>query len=207
MNLNQLAKQEKSASPVQSQPERDLDNYRELQTLAIQKLEQQMKKQVSGGAGRKQPPHAAEASLASVEWFPFAGRRTRNGSRGCRTSRPNTSRKRTRCVPCRDVKSDGVESTGWLKPPPPVPVPLGQLLNELSNMQTSVSEQQDGNRRLQQEMRRQLQEKEQTIRAQREQVGTRSRPQREEEVGRRGQPPFRISWIGRVRSDCARALT
>lgn len=43
-------------------------------------------------------------------------------------------------------------------------------------MQLSVSEQQEGSQRLQQEMRRQLQEKEQTIRAQREQVGTRSRP-------------------------------
>lgn len=43
-------------------------------------------------------------------------------------------------------------------------------------MQLSVSEQQEGGQRLQQEMRRQLQEKEQTIRAQREQVGTRSRP-------------------------------
>lgn len=49
-----------------------------------------------------------------------------------------------------------------------------QLLNELSNMQLSVSQQQEGSQRLQQEMRRQLQEKEQTIRAQREQVGTRS---------------------------------
>lgn len=53
VNLNQIAKQEKSPSPVQSQPERDLDNYRELQTLAIQKLEQQMKKQVSEGANCK----------------------------------------------------------------------------------------------------------------------------------------------------------
>lgn len=44
-------------------------------------------------------------------------------------------------------------------------------------MQLSVSEQQEGSQRLQQEMRRLLQEKEQTIRAQREQVGTRSRPQ------------------------------
>lgn len=52
-----------------------------------------------------------------------------------------------------------------------------QLLNELSNMQLSVSEQQEGSQRLQQEMRRQLQDKEQTIRTQREQVGTRSRPQ------------------------------
>lgn len=44
-------------------------------------------------------------------------------------------------------------------------------------MQLSVSEQQEDSQRLQQEMRRQLQEKEQTIRAQREQVGTHSRPQ------------------------------
>lgn len=43
-----MAKQEKSPSPVQSQAERDLDNYKELQIHAIQKLEQQMKKQVSG---------------------------------------------------------------------------------------------------------------------------------------------------------------
>lgn len=64
MNLNQIAKQEKSASPVQSQPERDLDNYRELQTLAIQKLEQQMKKQVSEGANCK--PACAETLLSSV---------------------------------------------------------------------------------------------------------------------------------------------
>lgn len=46
-NLNLSAKNEKSASPVQSQAERDLDNYKELQLQAIQKLEQQMKKQVS----------------------------------------------------------------------------------------------------------------------------------------------------------------
>lgn len=68
-----------------------------------------------------------------------------------------------------------------LSPTFPLKMPLfllaKQLLNELSNMQLSVSEQQEGSQRLQQEMRRQLQEKEQTIRAQREQVGTRSRPQ------------------------------
>lgn len=45
-NLNLSAKNEKSASPVQAQAERDLDNYKELQLQAIQKLEQQMKKQV-----------------------------------------------------------------------------------------------------------------------------------------------------------------
>lgn len=67
MNLNQIPKQAKSASPVQSQPERDLDNYRELQMLAIQKLEQQMKKQVSEGADCR-ATHA-EKSLQGVEWF------------------------------------------------------------------------------------------------------------------------------------------
>lgn len=45
-NLNLSAKNEKSVSPVQAQAERDLDNYKELQLQAIQKLEQQMKKQV-----------------------------------------------------------------------------------------------------------------------------------------------------------------
>lgn len=45
-----------------------------------------------------------------------------------------------------------------------------QLLNELSRMQSSVSEHQERSQRLQQETRRQLQEKEQTIKAQREQV-------------------------------------
>ncbi len=47
MNQNQTPKHEKSASPVQSQPERDVDNYKEMQIQAIQKLEQQIKKQVS----------------------------------------------------------------------------------------------------------------------------------------------------------------
>lgn len=61
VNLNQIGKQEKSASPVQSQPERDLDNYKELHTHAIYKLEQQMKKQVSGGADCK-PANALSSS-------------------------------------------------------------------------------------------------------------------------------------------------
>lgn len=86
-----------------------------------------------------------------------------------------------------------------------------QLLNELSNMQLSVCEQQDGSQRLQQEMRRQLQEKEQTIRAQREQVGTRTRGRslimQRRGSGPEGQPSFRISWICCMRSDCACALT
>lgn len=46
-NQNLTAKHEKSASPVHSQPERDVDNYKEMQIQAIHKLEQQMKKQVS----------------------------------------------------------------------------------------------------------------------------------------------------------------
>ncbi|XP_024865488.1 zinc finger protein Dzip1 isoform X2 [Kryptolebias marmoratus] len=45
-----------------------------------------------------------------------------------------------------------------------------QLLNELSRMQSSVTEHQQHGQRLQQEMSRRLQEKEQTIRAQREQI-------------------------------------
>lgn len=50
-NQNQTAKHEKCSSPVQSQAERDLDNYRESQAQAVQKLMQQMKKQVSAGKG------------------------------------------------------------------------------------------------------------------------------------------------------------
>lgn len=110
VNLNQISKQEKSASPVQSQPERDLDNYKELQTHAIHKLEQQMRKQDKKWESRLQ-----------------------------------------------DIKAQHESEKN-------------ELLNELSNMRLSVSEQQEGSQRLQQEMRRQLQEKEQTIRAQREQL-------------------------------------
>ncbi|XP_061571890.1 cilium assembly protein DZIP1 [Cololabis saira] len=47
-----------------------------------------------------------------------------------------------------------------------------QLLNELSRMQLSVSEHQETSQRLQQEMGRRLQDKEQTIRAQKEQIKT-----------------------------------
>lgn len=101
--------------------------------------------------------------------------RIRNGSRGCRTLRPSTSRKRTRCVPFKSVRPEIVFSPGFRLNRRPLAV--HQLLNELSNMQLSVSEHQQGSQRLQQEMRRQLQEREQTIRAQREQVGTRSPPQ------------------------------
>lgn len=47
-----------------------------------------------------------------------------------------------------------------------------QLLNELSRMQSSVSDHQEHSQRLQQEMGRRLQEKEHSIKAQREQVNT-----------------------------------
>lgn len=81
VNLNQIGKQEKSASPVQSQPERDLDNYMELQTHAIHKLEQQMKKQVSGGADCK----PAKCTVVILKCGIYLCCRIRNGSRGCRT--------------------------------------------------------------------------------------------------------------------------
>lgn len=45
-NQQQSARQEKTISPVQLQPEKDLDNYKEMQKQAIHKLEQQLKKQV-----------------------------------------------------------------------------------------------------------------------------------------------------------------
>ncbi|XP_028428068.1 cilium assembly protein DZIP1 isoform X2 [Perca flavescens] len=109
-NQNQTARHEKPASPVQSQPERDLDNYKEMQIQAMQKLEHQMKKQDKKWGSRLQEIKAQHESEKN------------------------------------------------------------QLLNELSRMQLSVSEHQESSHRLQQEMSRRLQEKEQTIRAQREQI-------------------------------------
>lgn len=80
-----------------------------------------------------------------------------------------------------------------------------QLLNELSRMQSSVSEHQDHSHRLQQDMGRRLQEREQTIKAQREQVNTDSLSH-SDYVGRgseaEGQPLFRISCICYMGSDC-----
>ncbi|XP_040888053.1 zinc finger protein Dzip1 isoform X3 [Toxotes jaculatrix] len=109
-NQNQTAKHEKSASPVQSQPERDLDIYKEMQIQAIQKLEHQLKKQDKKWESRLQEIKAQHESEKN------------------------------------------------------------QLLNEVSRMQSSVSEHQERSQRLQQEMGRRLQEKEQTIKAQREQI-------------------------------------
>ncbi|XP_030266030.1 cilium assembly protein DZIP1 isoform X2 [Sparus aurata] len=109
-NQNLTAKHEKSASPVHSQPERDVDNYKEMQIQAIHKLEQQMKKQDKKWESRLQ-----------------------------------------------DIKAQHETEKN-------------QLLNELSRMQSSVSEHQERSQRLQQEMGRKLQEKEQAIKAQREQI-------------------------------------
>ncbi|XP_018527129.1 cilium assembly protein DZIP1 isoform X3 [Lates calcarifer] len=109
-NQNQTAKHEKSVSPVQSQPERDVDIYKEMQIQAIQKLEYQMKKQDKKWESRLQEIKAQHESEKN------------------------------------------------------------QLLNELSRMQSSLSEHQEQSQRLQQEMGRRLQEKEQTIKAQREQI-------------------------------------
>ncbi|XP_036946582.1 zinc finger protein Dzip1 isoform X2 [Acanthopagrus latus] len=109
-NQNLTAKHEKSASPVHSQPERDVDNYKEMQIQAIHKLEQQMKKQDKKWESRLQ-----------------------------------------------DIKAQHESEKN-------------QLLNELSRMQSSVSEHQERSQRLQQEMGRRLQEKEQAIKAQREQI-------------------------------------
>ncbi|XP_074520972.1 cilium assembly protein DZIP1 isoform X2 [Halichoeres trimaculatus] len=109
-NQNHTARQEKAASPVHSQPERDVDNYKEMQALAIQKLEHQLKKQDKKWETRLQEIKAEHESEKN------------------------------------------------------------QLLNELNRTQSSVSEQQEQTRRLQQEMNRRLQERDQTIRAQREQI-------------------------------------
>ncbi|XP_008276240.1 cilium assembly protein DZIP1 isoform X2 [Stegastes partitus] len=112
VNQNQTAKHEKSVSPVQSQPERDLDIYKEMQIQAIQKLEHQIKKQDKKWESRLQEINAQHES----------------------------------------------EKNQWL--------------NEVSRMQSSLSEHQERSQRLQQEMGRRLQEKEQTIKAQREQIKT-----------------------------------
>lgn len=91
---------------------------------------------------------------------------------------------------------------------PPLPV-VFQLLNELSRMQSSVSEHQERSQKLQQEMGRRLQEKEQTIKAQREQVNSFTLSHQRllcDNVGRgceaEGQPLFRISCICCLSSDC-----
>lgn len=86
-----------------------------------------------------------------------------------------------------------------------------QLLNELSRMQSSVSEHQERSQRLQQEMGRKLQEKEQAIKAQREQVSSVSHTHAaatahcdyvERGSEAEGQPLFRISCICYMGSDC-----
>ncbi|XP_034072900.1 LOW QUALITY PROTEIN: zinc finger protein Dzip1-like [Gymnodraco acuticeps] len=110
VNQNHTAKHEIPPSPVQSQPERDLDNYKEMQTQAIHKLEHQMKKQ-------------------EKKW----------GSK------------------LQEIKSLHESEKN-------------KLLNELSRLQSSVSEQQDSRQRLQQDLGRRLQDKEHTIKAQRDQI-------------------------------------
>ncbi|KAM4560265.1 cilium assembly protein DZIP1 [Odontesthes bonariensis] len=112
VNQNQSAKQDKPASPVSSQAERDVDVYKEMQLQAIQKLQQQMKKQDKKWESRLQEIKAQHESEKN------------------------------------------------------------QLLNELSRTQSFVSEHQERSQRLQQEMGSRLQEKEQTIKAQREQIRT-----------------------------------
>ncbi|XP_069577165.1 cilium assembly protein DZIP1 isoform X1 [Brachyistius frenatus] len=112
VNQNQPAKHEKSVSPVHSQPERDLDIYKEMQLQTVHKLEHQMKKQDKKWESRLQEMKEQHESEKN------------------------------------------------------------QLLTELSRMQSSVSEQQERSHQLQQEMGRRLQEKEQTIKAQREQMRT-----------------------------------
>ncbi|MED6235871.1 hypothetical protein ATANTOWER_001393 [Ataeniobius toweri] len=112
VNQNQTAKQEKPGSPVSSQPERDLDMYKEMQLQAIHKLEQQMKKQ-------------------DKKW---------------------------------EYKLQRIKTQHESE--------KNQLLNELSRMQSSVTEHRELSQQLQQEMGMRLQEKEQTIKAQREQVSS-----------------------------------
>ncbi|XP_029370134.1 cilium assembly protein DZIP1 isoform X2 [Echeneis naucrates] len=109
-NQNQKVEHEKSPTPVQTLPERDLDNYKEMQIQAMQKLEHQLKKQDKKWEYRLQEIKAQHETEKN------------------------------------------------------------QLLNELSRTQSSVAEQQERSQRQQQDLCRKLQEKEQTIKAQREQI-------------------------------------
>ncbi|XP_072317928.1 cilium assembly protein DZIP1 isoform X3 [Eucyclogobius newberryi] len=106
----QQSKRPGKASPVQMEPEKDLDNYKEIQQQAIHKLEQTLKKQDKKWESRLQ-----------------------------------------------DIK-DQHESE------------KNQLLNELNRTQINVSEQLEHSQRLRQELGRKLQEKEQTIKSQKEQI-------------------------------------
>uniref|UniRef100_A0AAV2LCS2 Cilium assembly protein DZIP1 domain-containing protein n=1 Tax=Knipowitschia caucasica TaxID=637954 RepID=A0AAV2LCS2_KNICA len=98
------------SSPVQVEPEKDLDNYKEKQKQAMHKLEQQLKKQDKKWAARLE-----------------------------------------------DVKDQHK-------------LEKNKLLNELNRMQITVAEHQDHNHRLRQDLSQKLQEKEQTIKSQREQL-------------------------------------
>uniref|UniRef100_A0A1A7X5T5 DAZ interacting protein 1 n=1 Tax=Iconisemion striatum TaxID=60296 RepID=A0A1A7X5T5_9TELE len=102
--VSQTSRTEKTAGPVDPQPERDVDRYKEMHLQAIQKLELQMKKREKKW----------ESKLLEMQ----AGHESEKN----------------------------------------------QLLNDLSQFQSLVEEQQ--------ELSRNLQEKEQTIRAQREQIRT-----------------------------------
>ncbi|XP_071759145.2 cilium assembly protein DZIP1 [Centroberyx gerrardi] len=107
-NQCQTTKSDRAASPVHRQAERDLDNFKEMHTQAIQKLEQQVNKQDRKWESRMQKIKTQHDSEKN------------------------------------------------------------QLLNELSKMQSSVSEDQ----RLREEMGRRLQEREHTIVTLREQIKT-----------------------------------
>lgn len=109
-NQQQSTKQEKPPSPGQLQPERDLDNYREMHKQAMHKLEQQLKKQDKKWESKLQ-----------------------------------------------DIKAQHESEKN-------------QLLNELNRLQMSVAEQQEHSQRVKHDFGRKLHEKEQTIKAQREQI-------------------------------------
>lgn len=107
-------------------------------------------------------------------------RRIKSGNPGCRTLKLSMNQKRIRYILfyltvkylCQIFHKLMLESSSLEDTFSPF---ILQLLNELSRMQLSVSDHQDHSQRLQQELERRLQEKEQTIRAQQEQVSTDSR--------------------------------
>ncbi|TNN61514.1 Zinc finger protein Dzip1 [Liparis tanakae] len=138
-NQNQTAKHEKPSSPVYSQPERDLDNYKEMQTQAMQKMEHQLKKQVRGVERRRRFGTTHEGMTSFFERNDILLQDKKWGSRLQEIQEQHESEK-------------------------------NRLLNELSRMQSSVSDHQESSQRLQQDMSRRLQEREHTIQTQREQI-------------------------------------
>ncbi|KAK9524089.1 hypothetical protein VZT92_017956 [Zoarces viviparus] len=161
-NQNQTGRHETPASPVHSQPERDLDNYREMHTQAIQKLEQQLKKQDKKWGSMLQEMKAQHESeknqllnelsgmQSSMSEQQESNRRLQQESNRRLQQESNQQLQKEMDRRLQEIKAQHESEKN-------------QLLNELSGMQSSMSKRHESNRRLQQEMK-------QTVKAQREQI-------------------------------------